>query len=643
MGKLGLLTADLLVFDRHRLAWRLATRTLLALMLPFAASYVLGQPLLIYVGIAGFLLAIGDSVDDGDRLQFFRIALGTIAGSLAVASGVLAGASLAWALVATLFWCGVVGLMGAYGVAYATLGLPIAWALVELGVPASNHSWSHALAVGAAWLGGGVVIAAATWMVRIGGASAPLRERTALCYRALADWFDSGAPLAQDSDAVSPETRVRSAIAEARRVAAAARGGQQGVAWQRQVMLIELADLIFKDGAVWREARVGESGSVASERLARALRDITRQGEIEGLREAADPLLRPVVDAASRAQRIAAGQSALDAVPLERHVSALDLRAALAPLRASFDSRSVAGRYALRFALVVCAATAVSWVFPPPFGFWVPLTVTVVLKPYGGATFLRMLQRVLGTMLGVLLGMALMPLLSGVALKLVAVSAAFFCLMAVLPFNYSLAILFLSLGVVPLEHLIMPDLSVDVGSMRLAATAIGALLATLGGHLLWPDFERVELAGLLNRSLRSAARNAAAALGISETGPNDPVFADARREAGIDATNFHMTAHRALSELGASPFPAQRVLLAAAALQRMLLVINTIAHIAADTRLVGATRKPRAALSALADGTAGATDVAAELRRCAAELPPGPGLAAPLDALALQIERLGGF
>ena len=181
LDKIGLLAADLLVFDRHRLAWRLATRAMLALLLPFLASYAFNQPLLIFVGIGGFLLAIGDSVDDGDRLQFFRIALGSILGAMAIASGTLAGASLPWALAGTLVWCGVVGLMAAYGNAYAALGLPVAWAFVELGVPAPDHSLGYAATLAAAWLSGGMLVAATTWMVRIGGTSAPLRERTAAC------------------------------------------------------------------------------------------------------------------------------------------------------------------------------------------------------------------------------------------------------------------------------------------------------------------------------------------------------------------------------------------------------------------------------------------------------------------------------
>src|SRR5262249_60204408 len=114
---------------------------------------------------------------------------------------------LPWALVGPLFWWGVVGLMGAYGNPFATLGLPVAWAFVELGVPASSHSLGDAAALAAAWLAGGVLIAAATWMVRIGGASAPLRESTAGCYRALARRVAAEPALAQAHQARTPRAR----------------------------------------------------------------------------------------------------------------------------------------------------------------------------------------------------------------------------------------------------------------------------------------------------------------------------------------------------------------------------------------------------------------------------------------------------
>jgi hypothetical protein len=43
------------------------------------------------MALGGFLVAIGDRIDDGDREQFLRIAIGSLAGAAAVACGVLAG------------------------------------------------------------------------------------------------------------------------------------------------------------------------------------------------------------------------------------------------------------------------------------------------------------------------------------------------------------------------------------------------------------------------------------------------------------------------------------------------------------------------------------------------------------------------
>ena len=277
--------------------------------------------------------------------------------------------------------------------------------------------------------------------------------------------------------------------------------------------------------------------------------------------------------------------------------------AVLARLAAALHPQSVVARHALRFALVTAAAVVVFWFLPAPFGFWVPLTVTIVLKPYAGATVSRTVQRLAGTLLGAALGTLIMPVLTSQALQLAAAMTAFFCLMLVLRFNYSLAVLFLSLGVVPFEHVLMPGLSLDVGLWRLGATAIGATLALAGGHLLWPDFERRELPGLLQRCLRSTARYAAAALdGVG--------LAEARQEAGLDTTNFHTTAQRALTEVGLSAQQKDNILIAAAALQRLMLAINAVAGSA--PRSTGATTA-QALFAALAEGDVDAVEAATRL------------------------------
>jgi uncharacterized membrane protein YccC len=661
-----LLIADLFVFDRDRLGWRLATRTLIGFLLPLLAAHYFDLPGLVWVAFGAYLLAIGDCLDDGDDLQPLRLAAGALLGALALMSGVLAGGNLILALGGMLVWGFIAGLMGVYGNASAAMGLAVAWAYVELGLPASNHSLAHAAALGALFVLGGVVILILTYVVRIGGPFAPLKEHTAACYRALADYL-AVLPAPEQPAVLSPETRVRSAIAEARRAAAAIRRSQQAASREgyRQRVLIEIADRLFREVAAWREApsfsapqshdsaatlattahEVARaiSGKLAPARVQELAAELDRVSDVEDPARALD---RRIATDLSHALHALLGPVT---VPLPDAAQVpFDVRLAklFEPLMASLDRRSVAARHALRYAVVLCAAVMVFWVFPPPFGFWVPLTVTVVLKPYAGMTLARTVQRVIGTTLGILLGVMLMPLLGSPAAKLAAGSVAFFWMMAVLPFNYSLAILFLSLGVIPLEYILTPGLQQDVGLLRFAGTAIGAALGVVGGHLLWPSFERDELPALLRRSSRSMADYVLAALRSAEGQSPAAEVAEARRQAGLDTTNLQAATQRALSELGGDRALMGGVVLAATALQRLSLTANAISEAAPalapqHPELSDARDAVEAALHGLAEGTAAAAEPVARLRQ-AARRQAMDFLERELDRLASQIEILAG-
>jgi uncharacterized membrane protein YccC len=634
MQRLRLLAADLFVFDRHRLAWRLATRTLLALLPPLLAAQVLGQPLLVFMALGGFLVAIGDSVDDGDRQQFQRIVLGALAGGLAVTCGALASASLPLALLGTLAWCLVAGLLGVWGNAWAAMGLPIAWAYVEVGLPPARHDLPMAILMGVLWVAGGLLILILT-LVRLGGTNAPLREQVGACYRALADYLDSLHRQTSGSAVVSPETGLRANIAEARRLAASGRA----LSTDRELALIEIVDRMFSHAALLRDSGAEQRTALdvlasSARALAPALHKQPSSGQpaaLDRLQSIAlgEGVVAPLAQDLAQAWRTLDGEVPLshptEGPPLSSEGSSV--AAVLARLAAALHPQSVVARHALRFALVTMAAVIVFWFFPAPFGFWVPLTVTIVLKPYAGATVSRAVQRLAGTLLGVALGTLIMPLLPSLALQLAAAMMAFFCLMLVVRFNYSLAVLFLSLGVVPFEHVLLPGLSLDIGLWRLGATVIGATLALAGGHLLWPDFERRELPGLLQRCLRSTARYAAAAIdGVG--------LAEARREAGLDTTNFHTTAQRALTEVGLSARQQDNILIAAAALQRLMLAINAVAD-SAPPSTEAATAQ--ALFVALAAGHLDAVDAATRLRQRA-----DASADIRLERLASPLETLAG-
>src|ERR671910_3269365 len=60
------------------------------------------------------------------------------------------------------------------------------------------------------------------------------------------------------------------------------------------------------------------------------------------------------------------------------------------------------GRHAVRLGLELSAATAVYRLLPVDRGYWIPITVLFVMRPEAGRTRTRIVQRFLGTVLGLL-------------------------------------------------------------------------------------------------------------------------------------------------------------------------------------------------------------------------------------------------
>ncbi len=76
------------------------------------------------------------------------------------------------------------------------------------------------------------------------------------------------------------------------------------------------------------------------------------------------------------------------------------IRDGLITLRANLTMRSTACRHAMRLAAILTVATAGGRVLELPRGYWLPLTIAVVLKPDFHDTFAFSIGRVAGTVLG---------------------------------------------------------------------------------------------------------------------------------------------------------------------------------------------------------------------------------------------------
>ncbi|HXP01665.1 MAG TPA: FUSC family protein [Luteibacter sp.] len=161
----------------------------------------------------------------------------------------------------------------------------------------------------------------------------------------------------------------------------------------------------------------------------------------------------------------------------------------LSTLRANITRDSVAFRHAVRCAVVLTLAFAISRYYALPHGYWLPMTAAIVLRPDFAATFNFGLLRVVGTVLGLMLTTFLLRLTPDVVWAHVAVMGVLCVIFRYLAgAHYGIAVAALTGTVVVLLSFDGVDPFAAM-SDRVLNTALGSGLALIA-YVLWPSWER---------------------------------------------------------------------------------------------------------------------------------------------------------
>lgn len=195
------------------------------------------------------------------------------------------------------------------------------------------------------------------------------------------------------------------------------------------------------------------------------------------------------------------------------------------PSWASFVPGRKAWFFALRLALTMAVAESVRLLVPLEKPYWIVLTAALVLKPDLGSVFARGVQRTLGTLVGVLLGVAIVAVVPHGAWLLLPLAVLAFAF----PYGRSLNYGLLSTFVTPLVLLLI-DFGTPVDGRvaldRLVDTAIGAGVVLVVGYLCWPGTWRPRLGEHIAAAVETLARYARVAFG-----PDRSLVGPARRRA----------------------------------------------------------------------------------------------------------------
>ncbi len=231
------------------------------------------------------------------------------------------------------------------------------------------------------------------------------------------------------------------------------------------------------------------------------------------------------------------------------------IRAPLETLSSNLSWQSDTFRHAIRLATTLAAATVVYRLSGLQHGYWLPLTVLVVLRPDFTSTAVRGVSRIIGTIAGAALATLLAALLrpdDAVLTLLFAISvlASYLVVRA----SYTLfSISVTSYVVFLLAFVKLPALTAV--TYRLTSTLLGGALAIVA-YLIWPTWESRLIGPQLADLLDAQADYSGAVLAVFA----DPKGADRRRlgELRSIARRARSNAEASLERMASEPPRATR-------------------------------------------------------------------------------------
>lgn len=559
-----------------------------ATMVPLIAAEVFHMPSLSWVGLAAFSVALAD------RGGMYRTRAAVMFAAAALSAVWMAVAALigvsAWlAVVTTLVVALAGGMARVYGPLAGSLGTQVTVNFaISLASPVQDPM--EALARGGLILAGGLWtmgVALFLWPLR---PYRPARLAVARCYEALALYARDLARAAEAGDVDTLESdgrnfaEVRNALEEARAALSVMRRGRPGAGLrgERLLILLESADQLL--GALVGIADVLESMALepalaeecgAMSGVVRAVADTAQAvGEAVVLETGAPSIpeirwgpesieapraailrlryallllgtMRGFAEtAAEMADGLNTGRVASHALASRRVEK--EHRSILEPLRANLSRSSLLLRHALRVGFATALAVWLTYRLGIDRGYWVTLTVLVVLQPYTGATVIKGVQRVVGTVLGGFLAAAIPMVIHDPSAMLVLIPLLAIATVAVLPLNYGLYAIFLTPTFVLLAEVGAADWT--LARVRIVDTILGAGIALAGVWLVRAIPERRRFPDHVADAIAALRAYLAAVLGgLGGEQPAIPV-ADLRRQTGLEIVYGEASLQRLATE-----------------------------------------------------------------------------------------------
>ena len=159
-------------------------------------------------------------------------------------------------------------------------------------------------------------------------------------------------------------------------------------------------------------------------------------------------------------------------------------------------------RHSLRLTVTLMAGFIIGKFVSFHNEYWILLTIIVIMRPGYGMTKERSFHRIIGTIAGGLIAFGILFFASDKTLISVLSIICMLLGFAFTQINYKISATFVTMYVVFIYGIITPNIG-DLVQYRILDTLVGALLAFMANHFLWPSWEFLNVPIYLEKAIKA--------------------------------------------------------------------------------------------------------------------------------------------
>jgi uncharacterized membrane protein YccC len=159
----------------------------------------------------------------------------------------------------------------------------------------------------------------------------------------------------------------------------------------------------------------------------------------------------------------------------------------------NFTFRANHFRYAVRITVSMIIAFGISAAFELSHAYWVMLTVITILKPVYNLTRARNIQRMVGTLAGVVLGIGIVYVATNTTILIIIMIACMIMAYSLLRVTYLGFVIFLTTYILITFHFLNPIQFRSLIGERLIDTFIGSVIAALASRFIFPVWQQYNI------------------------------------------------------------------------------------------------------------------------------------------------------